>query len=77
MQKNQTLCIDYTLPGITVCAMIFAHKFYRHSMKITMELSVPEAVIRMANCLDRLGSPSKHFLTVIVLFICKLTASVV
>ena len=34
-----------------------------------MELSVQEAVIRMANCLDRLGSSGKHFLTVIVLLI--------
>ena len=39
-------------------------------MKITMELSVPEAVIRMASCLDRLGSSSTYFLTVVVLLIC-------
>jgi len=40
-------------------------------MIITIELSAPETVIRMANCLDELGSSSKHFLTVIVLLICK------
>ena len=56
--RNYCLCDD------------FYHKVYRHSMKITKELSVPAAVIRMADCLDRRGSSGKHLLSVIVLHIC-------